>query len=62
VPFADARALEDPLVARLDHLLEIGVRQEARRDVGREPGDFHGSQVPDAGGQTGGVSYHSLSL
>ena len=36
VPLADAGALQDPLVGRLDHLLEVGVGQHARRHVGRQ--------------------------
>ena len=36
VALADADPLHDPLVGRLDHLLEVGVRQHARRHVGRQ--------------------------
>ena len=36
VPLADAGALQDPLVGGLDHPLEIGVGQQARRHEGRE--------------------------
>jgi hypothetical protein len=39
VAFADAGALQDPLVARLDQLLEIGVGEHPRRDVGGEAGN-----------------------
>ena len=39
VALADAGALHDPLVAGVDHLLEVGVGQHARRHVGREAGD-----------------------
>ena len=39
VPFDDARAIPDPLVGRLDHLLQIGVREDALRQVMPESGD-----------------------
>ena len=44
VPLADAGALQDPLVGRVDHLLEIGVRQHARRHVRRQSRNLHRSQ------------------
>ena len=44
VPLADAGALKDPLVGRVDHLLEIGVRQHARRHVRAESRDLHPPQ------------------
>ena len=39
VTLADAGALQDPFVARLDHLLEIGVGEHAWRNVGGKAGD-----------------------
>ena len=39
VPLADAGPLQDPLVGRVDHLLEVGVGQHARRHVGRQRRD-----------------------
>ena len=36
VPLADAGALQNPLVGRVDQLLEVGVGQHARRHVGRQ--------------------------
>ena len=36
VALADAGALQDPLVGRVDHALEIGVAENPRRHVGRE--------------------------
>ena len=36
VPLADADALHDPVVGRVDQLLEIGVGQHARRHVCRQ--------------------------
>ena len=45
VPLADAGALHDPLVGRLDHLLEIGVGQQARRHVGRQALDLDTADV-----------------
>src|SRR5262249_30916879 len=38
-PLADAAALNDPLVAGLDHPLEIGVAQHALRSVRAHPDD-----------------------
>ena len=40
VALANARALKNPLVGRVDQLLEIFVREQTRRDVGREAADF----------------------
>ena len=39
VALADAGALQNPLVGGVDHLLEIGVGQHARRHVGRQRRD-----------------------
>ena len=39
VPLADAGALQDPFVGRLDELFEIGIGQQPRRHVGRQRGD-----------------------
>ncbi len=44
VALADAGALQDPFVAGLDHLLEIGVGQDFRRDIGGEAGNLHGPE------------------
>ena len=44
VALADAGALQDPLVAGVDHLLEVGVGQHARRHVGGEAGDARARQ------------------
>ena len=37
---ANARALENPLVGRVDHLLEIVVGEQLGRNVSGEPADF----------------------
>jgi hypothetical protein len=41
VALADARALQDPLVAGLDELLQVRVRQHPRRHVRRQPRELH---------------------
>ncbi len=38
--FADAGALDNPLVRGVDHLFEVSVGQDARRDIGSECGDL----------------------
>ena len=45
VPLADAGALQDPLVGGLDHLLQVGVGQQARRDASPERGDLRSWQM-----------------
>jgi hypothetical protein len=40
VPLPDAGALKDPLVARLDHLFEIFIREKAGRHERRETADY----------------------
>ena len=40
VALANARALKNPLVGRVDELFEILVREQAGRNVGREAADF----------------------
>ena len=55
VALADAGALQDPFVAGIDHLLEIGVGEHARRHVGRQAGDARAAQRA-RGGRRG---YHS---
>src|SRR5207237_7094318 len=40
VPLADAGALQDPLVAGLDHLLEIGIREHPRGNERSKAGDL----------------------
>ena len=42
---ADAGALDDPLVRRVDERLELGVREHALGRVGAEAGDRHGDVV-----------------
>ena len=37
---ADAGALQDPLVGGVDHLFQVLIGQNARRNVGAESGDF----------------------
>ena len=37
---ADSGAIRDPLVGGFDHLLEVGVGQQAGRDVGPKSADF----------------------
>ena len=44
VPLADAGALQNPFVARLDELFEIRVGQHPRRHVGRQPRDLHAAE------------------
>src|SRR5262249_32026417 len=39
VALADAAALDDPLVVRVDHLLEVGVGQDPLGRVRADPGD-----------------------
>ena len=53
VPLADAGALQDPFVARFDHLLEIGVGEHAWRNVGGQAGDARTALV------RGEACYHS---
>jgi hypothetical protein len=45
VPLPDSRALQNPLVRGVDHLLEIGVGQHARRYVSRQALDFDTTDV-----------------
>ena len=45
VALADAGALHDPLVGRLDHLLEVGVGEHARRHVGGQALDLDTADV-----------------
>jgi hypothetical protein len=49
VSFADAGALQNPFVAGIDELFEIGVRERARRHVRREAGNLHGPRHRQAG-------------
>ena len=44
VAFADAGTLQDPLVGGLDQLLEVGVGQHARRNIGRQTRDLDAAQ------------------
>ena len=46
VALADAGALQDPLVGRVDQLLEVRVGQHPRRHVGGQAGDLHGAELP----------------
>ena len=39
VPFADAGALDDPLVAGIDHLGQFGVGEKVGRQIAEHPGD-----------------------
>ena len=36
VPLADPRPLQDPLIGRVDHLLQIAVGEQPRRHIGRQ--------------------------
>ena len=45
VALANAGALHDPLVGRLDHLLEVGVGEDARRHVGGQALDLDTADV-----------------
>ena len=45
VALANAGALHDPLVGGVDHLLEIGVGQQARRHVGGQALDLYSADV-----------------
>jgi hypothetical protein len=38
---ADADPFHDPLVVGIDHLLEVGVGKEPRRNVGAESADLN---------------------
>ena len=40
VALANARALQDPLVGGLDHVFQVLIGEDARRDVGSERSDF----------------------
>ncbi len=44
VTLADAGALQDPFVAGFDHLLEVGIGQDAGRHIGGEAGDARTSR------------------
>ena len=44
VPLTNASALQDPFVAGLDHLFEIGVGEHFRRHIGGETGDARTAQ------------------
>ena len=71
VALADAGALKDPLVARIDHLFEVGVGQQPRRHVRGERTQRHRApagawrarpgRLPAArfAGRTGLSNYHS---
>ena len=64
VALADAGALENPLVRRLDELLEIGVRQDTRRHVGRQAGNLDRPQARRHGAEAVGLGglYHKRSF
>ena len=36
VPLANAGSLQNPLVGGVDHLFEVGVGEDTRRDIGRQ--------------------------
>ena len=59
VALADAGALENPLVAGIDQLFEILVREQTRRNVGREPADLRSSKSPLCSPQTPSGCSHS---
>ena len=63
VALLDAGALEDPLVGRLDQLLEIVIRQQLRRHEGRQTRDLDAPQTREgAAGPRYSVTHHKRSF
>ena len=62
VAFGDADAVHDPFIGRLDHLLQVGIRQDAGRHMDAERGYFCSRQTNsplDARNSSRGIIQHS---
>ena len=53
VALPDAGALHDPLIGRLDHLFQVGIGQQARRDVCSQGGNLGAHELVHSIGSPG---------